>query len=162
MNRVLVMGCVAVLSALAWAGPTTLPSGAGKDFGDPMSAETIVPTDLATVLAAPEKFEGKNLRIVGRVAEVCQPKGCWIQLADDADRRLQVKFTCPIDGRLIPLEAVGKPVMVEGQLKIKMLDEAEARHYAEDAGKPKSEIEKIKGPQKQVSLASPSARLWLD
>ena len=71
-----------------------------------------------------------------------------------------VKFTCPIDGeRLIPMAAVGQPVMVEGTLIVETISEAERRHYASDAGKSDEEIKKIVGSTTQVRVASGAAHV---
>jgi len=70
-----------------------------------------------------------------------------------------VKFTCPVDGRLIPMAAVGHQALVEGVLTVEEITEGEARHYQEDAGASTAEIAKIVGPQKQLSIMAPAARI---
>ena len=115
---------------------------------------------VAKVLANPAAYEGKYVRIVGDVNKVCTRKGCWLEMADaQSNKPLFVKFTCPVDGRLIPMAAVGKPVVVEGTVMVKEISEADARHLKEESGAPQSEVEKIKGPQKQITLAAPAARV---
>jgi len=110
------------------------------------------------ILADPDKFADKKVRVCGMVDSVCAMKGCWIRLAgaDDSDS-LFVKFTCPVKGRLVPMEAKGKMAIVEGTLTVKEISEADARHYQEDAGATQAEIDKIVGPQKQISLKAPAA-----
>ena len=93
------------------------------------------------------------------MAEVCSAKGCWLALGGPQDEGLFVKFTCPIEGRLIPMEAVGKPAVVEGTVTVVEMTEAEARHYAKDGGATETEIAKIVGPQKRITVASPSAKI---
>lgn len=48
--------------------------------------------------------------------------------------------------------AAGHNAFIKGTLEAREVSEAEARHYAEDAGKPKEEIERIVGPQKSVMM----------
>ena len=128
-------------------------------YGEPMKMSNEAPLPVTTVLANIDQYKDKYVRVTGNVTAVCEKKGCWLKMDDGAGKDLFVKFTCPVNGRLVPLEAKGKPVIAEGTLKVKEVTEAEARHMAEDAGKPQSEIEKIVGPQKQISLMAPSAKV---
>jgi hypothetical protein len=115
---------------------------------------------VAKVLANPAAFEGKYVRLVGDVNKVCTRKGCWLEMADSRSHKpLFVKFTCPVEGRLIPMAAVGKPVVVEGTVMVKEISEADARHLKEESGAPAEEVAKITGPQKQITLAAPAARV---
>jgi hypothetical protein len=50
----------------------------------------------------------------------------------------------------MPVNLVGKTVVVEGEAQVKEVSEAQRRHYAEDAGKSKEEIEKITGAERQI------------
>ena len=127
-------------------------------FGEPMKMSNEEPLPVATVLSHIDQYDGKYVKVAGNVTAVCEKKGCWLKMDDAAGKELFVKFTCPVNGRLVPLEAKGKPVIAEGTLKIKEVSEAEARHLAEDAGASKTEIEKIVGPPKQISLMAPRLR----
>ena len=91
------------------------------------------------------KFEGK---ITGKVVEVCQAMGCWIKLEKADGTTLMVKSK--EHGFFMPLDIVGKYVIVEGDASVKEISEKMRKHYAEDAGKSKEEIEKIKGASKEV------------
>lgn len=110
------------------------------------------------ILGNPDKFAGKQVRVCGKIEAVCARKGCWIRLAgaSDADS-LFVKFTCPVDGRLVPMDAVGRMAIVEGSLQVLEISESDARHYKEEGGATPAEIAKIVGPQKQISLRAPAA-----
>ncbi len=130
------------------------------DFGGPMKVAEGESTCVGEVLANPAAYDGKYVRLVGKVHSVCKKRGCWLKLAaKSGNETLFVKFTCPVDGRLIPMEAVGKKAWVEGTLRVKQIPEAEARHYKEDAGASPQELAKIVGPQKTVMMASPAARI---
>ncbi|NOT02658.1 MAG: DUF4920 domain-containing protein [Phycisphaerales bacterium] len=129
-------------------------------FGEPMAAEQSATVAVADVLADPQAYDGKHIRLTGVVDSVCAAKGCWIRIAPPGGGdTVFVKFTCPVDGRLVPMEAKGHNAVVEGTLTIQEISQEEARHYKEDAGAPASEIEKIVGPQKTVRMQSPSARI---
>jgi len=130
------------------------------DYGEPLKLNPLSTVSTAKVLSAPDDYNGKFVRVSGKVDSVCAARGCWMRLAGPTPAdTLFVKFTCPVEGRLIPMEAVGHDAVVEGTLNVKEIPESEARHYKEDAGASADEIAKIVGPQKQVSIQSPAARI---
>jgi hypothetical protein len=122
---------------------------------------------VSTVLAHPDQYKDKYVRVTGKVTSVCAKKGCWLRVAPDkataaatpstqpAMTDIFIKFRDPPAGRLIPMEASGKNVTVEGVLKIAKMSEAAARHFMEDGGASKEEIEKVVGPQPQLVLTKP-------
>lgn len=133
-------------------------AGSRTNFGEPMKLAEADTVDVSTVLQAPDKYDGEYVRVSGRVAEVCSAKGCWINLKDwDTGREIHVQFTCPMEGRLIPMEAKGRKAIVEGVLEITEISEEAARHFAEEGGKTPEEIAAIKGPQRQYRIESPAA-----
>jgi hypothetical protein len=91
-------------------------------------------------------------QIKGKVAEVCKAEGCWIRLqkADGTTMMVRAKD----HSFLMPENIVGKTVLVEGSATVKETSEEMRKHYAEDAGKSKEEIAKIKGHQKSVEFAA--------
>lgn len=95
----------------------------------------------------------KPVRIEAKIAEVCQMKGCWMVLVD-GEHTLRVTFKDY--GFFVPKDSAGKMVIVEGQVSETTISEAQARHYAEDAGKSKEEIEKIVGDQKGFTMVAES------
>ena len=144
--------------------PTNSPCTSGDesftDFGSPMKLADTDTLFASDVLADPGAYNGKYIRVVGKVHSVCERRGCWLRLGTCGGREtLFVKFTCPVEGRLIPMEAVGKKACVEGTLQVKDMSQEEARHYKEDAGASAEEIAKIVGPQRTVKMASPAARV---
>lgn len=129
-------------------------------FGEPLK---ISPSDTIaanTLLADPSRYDGQVVRVSGKVDSVCAMKGCWIRLAGgNADETIFVKFTCPVDGRLVPMDAVGHQATVEGTLEVTEISEDEARHYKEDAGASAAEIAAVVGPQRQLRMQSPGAEI---
>jgi hypothetical protein len=147
-------------AAAAEKQPVVSASGGYVSIGDPMKLSS-APVPVAAVLASPTSYTGKPIRIAGTVEGVCETKGCWINLSDPAsNQKLFVKFTCSDEGgRIVPMEAKGRPAIVEGTVVVKEISEADARHYAEDGGASKEEIAKIVGPQKQITVSSPSVQI---
>jgi hypothetical protein len=135
-------------------------AGKAANFGEPLSLSVFSTVSVDRVLARPGKYAGERIRVAGVVDSVCAARGCWLRLADEpGGETLLVKFNCPIEGRLIPMEAVGRKAHVEGELVIRQLSQAQRRHLAEDAGKSPEEIAQIVGPETVVELIAPSARV---
>jgi hypothetical protein len=112
---------------------------------------------VAKVLAEPAAYNDKYVRVTGKVTQVCAKKGCWLRVAPAegstaAAGDIFIKFRDPPAGRLIPMEAIGQNVTVEGTVKTGMMSERAARHFKEDGGASEEEVNKIVGPQKQMTI----------
>ena len=93
------------------------------------------------------KFDGK---IQGKVVEVCQTMGCWAKIKKEDGSTVMIKVK---DHEFaMPKDIVGKTVVVEGKAELKETSVAMLKHYAEDAGKSKEEVDKIKEPKKEVIM----------
>ena len=93
------------------------------------------------------KFDGK---IQGKVVEVCQTMGCWAKIKKEDGTTVMIKVK---DHEFaMPMDMIGRTVVVEGKAEKKETSVAMLKHYAEDAGKSKEEIEKIKEPKKEVIM----------
>lgn len=93
------------------------------------------------------KYEGQ---IKGKVVEVCQAMGCWAKLQREDGSTVMIKVK---DHEFaMPKDIVGKIIVADGKAEIKETSVAMLKHYAEDAGKSKEEIAKIKEPQKEVII----------
>ena len=124
------------------------PAAKGVVYGEAITAQgnTVTPANLQANLVNNE-FEGK---ITGKVKEVCKSMGCWITLEKADGSTLMVKSKD--HGFFMPQNLVGKNVVVAGTASVKEVTEAKRKHLAEDAGKSKDEIKKIKGAQKELQF----------
>ena len=114
-----------------------------KILADQMRADA----EMEKKVATENKFEGK---ITGKVLDVCQEKGCWMKVDKGNGETIMVKFKDY--GFFMPKDLVGQTVVLEGEAKVKEVSVKQQRHYAEDAGKPKSEIEKITQVKKETQF----------
>ncbi len=93
---------------------------------------------ISTILATPNEFVGKKVKVEGIVTDVCAMRGCWIELAGDKQgESIKVKV---IDGEIVfPMESKGHKALVEGEIeKIELtLEETIGweEHLAEEQGK---------------------------
>lgn len=79
-----------------------------------------------------------------KIVDVCSKKGCWMTLDMDGENEVMVKFKDY--GFFMPLDAEGE-VVVNGKAFVSETSVDELKHYAEDAGKSKEEIEAITEPK---------------
>lgn len=127
-------------------------------YGEPLKIAERDSVCAGRLLSQLESFDGKPIRVKGVVKEVCENRGCWMRIGfQELSDTVFVKFRCPIKGRLIPMEAVGQPAVVEGTFKLQEISEADARHYKKDAGGSPEDIAKIVGPQKMAMINSHGA-----
>jgi hypothetical protein len=124
------------------------PAAKGVVYGEVLTAEgkAISPNELQAKMAN-GVFEGK---ITGKVTEVCKAMGCWIKVDKGDGTGFMVKSKD--HAFLMPQDLVGKTVVIEGSAAEKEVSEEKRKHFAEDAGKSKEEIKKIKGSVKEVQF----------
>ncbi len=104
-------------------------------LGKPLALKEATP--ISAINANPESFVGKTVQIKGKVTDVCQMMGCWMNLVDPAGGsaiRIKVK-----DGEIVfPKSAAGKMAVAEGKFtKLALTKEqavAQAKHEAEANG----------------------------
>ena len=112
-----------------------LPLAADQKLGRPLTQkETLT---LAAIFEQPGSFVGKTVQVKGKVTEVCQMAGCWMNLTDDQGHLLRIKVQ---DGDIVfPKESVGKSAIAEGKLERYELTRdqvvQQAEHEAEESGR---------------------------
>lgn len=121
----------------------------GVTYGAGSSADGAIRVDDVEKNMKNNKYEGK---VTGKVVEVCQEKGCWMKVEKSNGEKLMVKFKDY--GFFMPKNIVGKEVVLDGEANVKEVSVKQLRHYAEDAGKSKEEIEKIKEPKKELQFVA--------
>jgi hypothetical protein len=94
------------------------------------------------------QFEGKDsleVKLAANVIDVCQKKGCWmnVELGDGKNMRVTFKDY----GFFVPMDASGKLATLQGVATIDTTDVATLKHYAEDANATQEEIDAITEPE---------------
>jgi hypothetical protein len=106
----------------------------GKKYGAGVTLATATPID--ALMANPQDFVGKTLRVDGVVAAVCEMAGCWMELrTSPADEKTAGTIRIKVkDGEIVfPVAAKGKKASVEGVFE--KVDAAMAKEYAMDQAK---------------------------
>ena len=152
MSHARLAGVVAGLLLVAGGVRAESAPAAGRDFGTGITLTE--PTALADVLAQPDRYAAEPVLVRGRIAEVCQKKGCWTIL-QDGQSHVRVRFQDY--GFFLPKDCIGDQALVQGTVKVRTLSEDEARHYeAETRG---GDPSRIQGPQREVGFVASGVRL---
>jgi hypothetical protein len=93
------------------------------------------------------EFEGK---IIGEIKDVCSKKGCWMTI--DLPNGQTMRVTFKDYGFFVPKNSQGFPVIIEGIATKTVTDVETLRHYAEDGGKSKEEVEAITEPKLEYAF----------
>ena len=120
----------------------------GDSYGEKFNPEGAVP--LSEVAKNLGESDVLNTKVKARVVEVCPKKGCWLKLQVNDSTTATVKMKDY--GFFLPLAAKGKTVIIDGEVKSKMVSVAELQHYAEDAKKSKEEIAAITKPEREIRV----------
>ena len=138
------------VSCKAQVEPTVSSDGTQSFFGekiDDTGAESL--DAVITQLTEKEEIETK---IKGTVTSVCKKKGCWMSVQSEKGEEIFVKFKDY--GFFMPLDCEGQEVIMRGKAFTEVTSVDELRHYAEDEGKSKEEIEKITEPISELKFMS--------
>lgn len=110
---------ISLVTALTILAAGAALAGDGKTYGKGVAAaDTVRVSDL---LAHPDNWVGKTIRVQGKAVGVCEHRGCWINLASDTEgQTVRVKVK---DGEIVfPPEILGDMVIAEGVWTANKLD----------------------------------------
>jgi hypothetical protein len=131
-----------------------VPAAKGVVYGEVSQEKAPLPVDDLQSKITDNSFSGQ---IKGKVVEVCKAEGCWLRLQKADGGSVMVR--ADKHAFFMPENIVGKTVLVEGTAPVKETSEEMRKHYAEDAGKSKEEIAKIKGSEKNVEFAAKGVKV---
>jgi hypothetical protein len=149
MKKLFITLLIAGLGLVTNAQPPAGDAKPGDVYGEKITVEGAVPlNDVVAKLNA--GAEAVDTKLKAKVVDVCSKKGCWITLEMQDGQTAMVKMKDY--GFFVPLAAIGKTVVIDGEVKMKTTSVAELKHYAEDAKKSKEEIDAITEPKKEVRV----------
>jgi hypothetical protein len=92
------------------------------------------------------------MKVVGEVESVCPMAGCWmkVKLANGETMRVTFKDY----GFFVPKDIAGQKVIFEGIAKQKVVSVSDQKHYAEDAGVSRAEIDKIDSEKVELTFVA--------
>jgi hypothetical protein len=129
-------------------------SGTHETFGSLMGS-TDQMLSLPDIIQLETDYAGKEIVVKTRIDQVCRKKGCFF-IAQSGSHTIRITF---IDySFFIPTDSSGKEVVVRGIFNSKHISEAQARHFAEDAG---GDPQQISGDQFEYTIVASSVMIPL-
>lgn len=128
----------------------SLSVGDGKHFGETITEEgAITYEELLAKMATTDSIPAK---VIGAVGAVCQAKGCWMDMVSNSEENGPMRVSFKDYGFFMPKDISGRKVIMDGYAYRSVTTVEELRHYAEDEGLPKEEIEKITEPVEEIKF----------
>lgn len=122
-----------------------------ESFGAPLD-ESVLAVSLGEIASDGGTYVGQSVRVVARVAEVCQKKGCFF-IAQEGDSVVRISFKDY--GFFVPTDISGKRVALVGEVVAREVTTDEAAHYAEDLGTASTAVK----PGKVYEIVATSVRV---
>jgi Domain of unknown function (DUF4920) len=144
MKKIILSLSFCLLTALSFAQTAYT----GQKFGEEVKPGDVKPA--ARMEAAMGNKKTVDMKIEGKVVDVCKKKGCWITLEMPNGDPMRVTFKDY--AFFMPMDIVGKKVVLDGLAKKQTISVETLRHYAEDAKKSPEEIAKITDPKKELAF----------
>ncbi|MGV3640840.1 MAG: DUF4920 domain-containing protein [Adhaeribacter sp.] len=137
-------------TALVQEAAAQQPASKGKTYGQAFSPKSVVAAqDLPRLLG---KQDSLTLQVRGKVREVCQVKGCWMDIALADNTVMKVRFKDY--AFFMPKDLKGKTVILQGMARQEIVSVADQRHYAKDAGKSQELIQAITKPKQSITYTA--------
>ncbi|MEM7482819.1 MAG: DUF4920 domain-containing protein [Acidobacteriota bacterium] len=129
-------------------------------YGEPLrEAEE---TSIEKILADPEAWDGKRVRVSGEVGQVCPMQGCWMEIEEaGGESRIRVKVE---DGVIVfPESAIGRQAVAEGVVQLlPMKRDAYVRwlrHLAAEKGETFDDSAVGEGPFRLIQILGEGAEI---
>lgn len=117
-----------------------------SNFGAEITTDGAIGTEI--MLATFQNLEEGDtipIKFHSTITQVCQKKGCWMDMDLGQDEVAFVRFTDY--GFFVPFNAGAHDAIVEGRAFLSVVSVDELKHYAKDAGKSQEEIDEITEPK---------------
>lgn len=120
------------------------------NFGAKIDEAGAMGMDSLVAMMSTAKGEISGVKVTGKIAECCQTKGCWMSIDKGDGSGMRVTFKDY--GFFVPKSSGGKTAVFTGKAYMDTTSVEDLRHYAEDEGLSKEEINKITDPKIELSF----------
>lgn len=120
----------------------------GASFGAKIDDKDAV--SMADMLKSMNGKGEMECKLTGKVTNVCQKKGCWMEI--DKGNGTAMRVTFKDYGFFVPKDASGKTAIMHGRVYMDTTSVEALKHYAMDAGKTDAEIAKITEPELEMAF----------
>jgi hypothetical protein len=121
------------------------------EFGNKITADKAISSkELLERYKTMKETDTLQVKVTSKILDVCQKKGCWMNLDLGNDESAFVKFKDY--GFFMPFNAAGSEVVVDGKAFIELTSIEDLKEYAKDAGKSQAAIDSIVEPKVTYSF----------
>jgi len=149
-----------ILLALALLLTSTLSlAGGAKKYGKDLTVSE--KTKVSDILASPQKYDGKRVRVEGAIVDVCPSRGCWIKVASDKEFE-SIRFKVDDGVIVFPLDAKGKSAVAEGTVSVRVVSVEDQIKSGEERAKEEGttfDKSTVKGPKTIVTIKGEGAEI---
>lgn len=153
MKRILLPVVVLALLAACNSKPKTELHAPGNFKASAVYGDSVMDNNVIELAALTTAMKGevkKDLKIRGKVEEVCKKKGCWMMMNLGNGEEMRVTFK---DYKFfVPQDLVGKEVVLDGYAYLDTTSVKQLQHYAKDGGKSDAEIAAIVSPKSEIAF----------
>lgn len=145
MKKLLLLSAI-ILSTCVFAQAPKGKANVGTEYGAKLNEQGAMPSaELYHMVAGGDTA---FVKIKTKVLTSCASEGCWLTffVNDSISAIAKMKD----HAFFVPLDIQGKTVVMEGKAYMKVTSVKELKHLAEDAKKPKKDIDAITKPKKQI------------
>jgi hypothetical protein len=133
---------------------TTINTNDYASFGEKFKVDRVY--NKSEMLKKYKKLKKGDTLVVqfeSNIKSVCKKKGCWmnVELANGEVMKVTFKdyaFFVPTDNAMM----AGKEVIMQGTAKFATISVEDQKHYAEDGGATKVEMDAIKEPKNEITF----------
>jgi hypothetical protein len=121
------------------------------EFGDKITDDKAISSEeLLEKYKTMKETDTLQVKVTSKIVDVCQKKGCWMNLDLGNDESAFVKFKDY--GFFMPFNAAGSEVVVSGKAFVELTSIEDLKEYAKDAEKSQAAIDSIVAPEKKYSF----------
>ncbi len=99
-----------------------------------------------------EQTNNLELIVTGKIIDVCQSAGCWLEL--DMMNGETIFVTFKNDSFVIPKDSKGRTVIIKGFVNTEIIEVEMLKRIATDEGQSAEAIAAIKSPRKEYSIVA--------
>ena len=121
------------------------------EFGDKITPDgAISKEELLAKYQSMKPTDTLLVKVTSKIVDVCQKKGCWMNLELGESKAAFVKFKDY--AFFMPLNAAGSDVIINGKAFVSVDSVNDLKEYAKDAGKSQAAIDSIVAPKTNYSF----------
>lgn len=145
-----------ILAAALLALPAVMFATEGTTGPQRFGSEVRVkkPVNIARLAQNPAKFKGKTIRLEGTVKDVCQGRGCWVEVEDTKGASFIARSLD--ESILLPKDCKGQHVVVEGLVMTMPKAAAEEAEAADHACPKPNYVVSTRGIELSAAVATPA------